>query len=253
MKQRDWLRPLKATLKKIPGIPQLARLIRLIANPAYRSQWLLQRNNPDGLFQPYSQTCTNRHPREFSFIQKQLTGITIPRLLSFGCSTGEEVFTLRSYFPDAEIAGIDINPRSIAVCREKLAQTRDPLIRFDVAASPAAEPSRYYDAVFCMSVLRHGQLSIDNAASCEQLIRFADFEKMVVDLCRCLKPGGYFIIKASNFRFADTVLATEFDVVLHKPGLFCTNKTPLYGPDNRRLPGTEYKEVVFYKRPPAAI
>lgn len=243
---------MKTQLKKIPGILQLARLVRFIISPAYRSQWLLQRDNPEGLFQPYSQTFTNRHPREFSFIQKQLSGVAVPRLLSFGCSTGEEVFSLRSYFPDAEIVGIDINPRSIAVCRERLARTGDPLIRFDVAASPTAEPSTYYDAVFCMSVLRHGQLSVDNAANCEHLIRFADFERIVTDLCRCLKPGGYFIIKGSNFRFADTAAAAAFDVALHKPGLSRINKTPLYGPDNRRLCNASYKAVVFHKRSAAS-
>jgi len=35
------------------------------------------------------------------------------RLLSFGCSRGEEVFTLRHYFSTAAIKGIDIDPDNV--------------------------------------------------------------------------------------------------------------------------------------------
>ncbi len=247
MKQRDWLPPLKATLKKIPGIPQLARLIRLIINPTQRNEWLLLRSKPANLFQLSGLTWANRHPREFGFVKERLSDVSAPRILSFGCSTGEEVFSLQEYFPNAEIVGIDINPRSIAVCRKKLVQVRAPHISFSVADSTTAEQSAHYDAIFCLSVLRRGELGATKPASCTHLIRFNDFEKTVTDLCRCLKPGGYFIIIGSNFRFADTEIAAAFHAVFSRTEPLRTD-TPLYDRNNHRLPDSPTTDVIFHKR-----
>ncbi|MEW5769961.1 MAG: class I SAM-dependent methyltransferase [Pseudomonadota bacterium] len=149
---------LKAALRKIPGLTWTVRLLRLLVSPRYRSIMRLQHEKPEGLFQPYGTTSSDRYPHIFAFVQDQLAGVTAPRLLSFGCSTGEEVFTLRQYFPRAEITGIDINAHSIAICRKKLARRRDAEIRFQQAHTPEAEPATHYDAVFCMAVLRHGEL-----------------------------------------------------------------------------------------------
>jgi SAM-dependent methyltransferase len=187
----------KTGLKKIPGLVALVRLYRCLAYPSYRSVWRLKRDRPDNLFQPYSTTQHNRYPRIFSFVAKRLSGIAVPRLLSYGCSTGEEVFTLREYFPSAEIVGIDINPRNVAVCRKRLKRSGDTRIRFEIAGSPAIQPAFAYDAVFCMAMLRHGDLGATNAENCSGLIRFADFERTVTGLCRCLKPGGFLVLRHS--------------------------------------------------------
>ncbi|MEW5769960.1 MAG: hypothetical protein AB1831_06280 [Pseudomonadota bacterium] len=80
------------------------------------------------------------------------------------------------------------------------------------------------------------------------MIRFADFERQVTALARCLKPGGYLVIRHSNFRFSDTATSAEFDIalcVLPKPGI---ERTPLYGRDNRLLAQVVYNDTVFRKR-----
>lgn len=239
---------MKKILKKIPGVILLAQFFRIVFVPRQRSEWLLQREKPANLFQPVSQTAFDRFPRVFSFVRDRLEGVPSPRILSFGCSTGEEVFTLRKYFPEAEIVGIDINKRSIAVCRKKLKKNGDSKIRFKVAESASTEPAGHYDAIFCMSVLRHGGLSVSCPESCDGFIRFGDFENTVSGLARVLKPGGYFAIRASNFRFSDTADAAGFDVVLNiweAPRA----DTPIYDPDNRLLPGLAYNEVIFCKLP----
>jgi hypothetical protein len=116
-------------------------------------------------------------------------------------------------------------------------------MRFAVAASTAAEPALSYDAIFCMAVLRHGDLA--EAERCDPLLRFADFERTVGDFARCLKPGGLLALRFCNFRFADTDTARGFDTVLELPPL---PGTPLFGRDNRRLAGALDGQVVFRKR-----
>lgn len=237
----------KNALKTIPGLVILVRLCKFLASPDYRYIQRIKYNKPKNLFQPYNTTKFDRYPGIFAFISKKLQDVPNPRILSFGCSTGEEVFSLRQYFPGIEIVGIDINPRNIAVCRKKLAHYEDSLIHFKLSGSSENEPESFYDAIFCMSVFRHGDLGASNAASCDHLIRFDEFEKMVADLCRCLMPGGYLIIRNSNFRFEDTIAAAKFDVMLRIKENFRAD-TPLYGPDNKRLPDIPYNDVIFYKR-----
>ncbi|HXU94722.1 MAG TPA: class I SAM-dependent methyltransferase [Gallionella sp.] len=223
-------------------------MFRIVFHPGFRSEWQLANAKPSYLFQPYRRTSFDRHPAIFSFVRDALADDGTLRILSYGCSTGEEVFTLRKYFPMAEIAGIDINPRSIAACRRKQTRSGDARLRFIHAATPHGEPAAAYDAVFCLSVLRHGELGARQPASSGHLIRFSDFEEIVQALCRCLKPGGYLTIVGSNFRFADTVAATDFEAVYRMGGDTPRGDTPLYGPDNRRLADGVYNDVIFRKK-----
>ncbi len=113
---------------------------------------------PRNLFQVNNCTQGNRYPVLFRLAREKLGDGPALQLLSFGCSTGEEVFTLRKYFPDATIKGIDINPHNISVCEQRLANNPDPKIHFELADSVKREPVAAYDAIFCMAVFRHGDL-----------------------------------------------------------------------------------------------
>ena len=224
------------------------RLWRLAADRRHRGvMWLVWRR-PTHAFQPFNETQPDRYPGIFRFVQKALGAQSELRILSFGCSTGEEVFSLRSYFPRAAIKGIDINPGNIALARRRLKRSGDATLSFAVAGSTAAEPDGAYDAIFAMAVLRHGNLGSPAIARCDHLIRFADFAAAVADFSRCLKRGGFLVIRHSNFRLCDAPTGAGFESILSVKLPQRGAKTPLFGPDNLLLETTEYPDTVFRKK-----
>lgn len=190
---------------------------------------------PKAAFQPFNDTRPDRYPAIFKFVQATLASRSgndgTLAILSFGCSTGEEVFTLRRYFPAARIKGIDINPANIAICERRLAEQGDAGIGFVRADSTRGEADGAYDALFCMAVLRHGSLGDPNVTRCDHLLRFADFENAVADFSRCLRRGGLLAMAHSNFRFTDTRASADFETLLRMK-----SQAPLFDCDNRRLP-----------------
>jgi SAM-dependent methyltransferase len=157
-------------------------------------------NKPRYLFQPFNHTALNRYPYLFQYARDNLAGGSESRILSFGCSTGEEVFTLRDYFPLGFIKGVDINPRNIAKCRRRLRNLSDDRIVFELNQTRLAEPAGFYDAIFCMAVFTHGRLATSRAKRCTPVIRFADFESVMGDLARCLKLGGPVVSRPKQFQ-----------------------------------------------------
>lgn len=236
---------LRALLRRLPGWQTAGRLSELLRGRERRSVALLRLMPPKGLFQPESTTGPDRYPALFAFARSELARVAAPRLLSFGCSTGAEVFTLRRHFPAASIKGIDIGTTNIRVCRERLAGAGgDPQIAFEIAATAAGEPPDSYDAVFALAVFRHGDLGARPPA-CDAKIRFAEVDAEIAHLTRCLKPGGLFFVRHANFRMADMSVARHYERVLVRPG---APGTPIYGADNRLIEGALGDDGVYLKR-----
>ena len=222
-----------------------------LADPVFRRDHLLLWRREENLFQHRSITAPDRYPSIFTFVRDQLAACSEPRLLSFGCATGEEVFSLRDYFPRALIKGIDINPANIATCQGRhRALGAAPALLFENASSPAGEPSGTYDAVFCMAVFVRWKLKESPAVTtCAPHLRFDDFNRTAADLAACVKPGGLLVVRHAMFRFTDTTSAQDFRTLLRAPttGEFF----PRFGPDDRRLPDEPLEAVVFQKIPAA--
>jgi SAM-dependent methyltransferase len=243
-----------------PPLEQIAMKLRnLVRSPARRGRNALRslyylmyrtlRRPLPGEYQPYSYTRPDRYPWLFEFAATRLAGRQPLSILSFGCSRGDEVFSLRRYFPTAALKGIDVNPRNIARCLARLQAAPCPNTTFAVGASTAGEATSSYDAIFCLAVLVNGDLSTSGAQRCDPVLEFERFDRQVADFARCLKPGGLLVLHTTNFRFCDTAVAGDFTVVLEaEPAELAPDV--LFDRNNRLMPGERqrYRAVAFQKR-----
>ena len=210
---------------------QALGIARGLARGGMHRQNAVARLVRSGMFQPYGDTAFDRYPDEF----RAIASLVEPRrVLSFGCSSGAELATVRRYFPAAEIRGIDANP--LAVRRARSMMRDDERVEVVRATDAAGEPPASYDLVLAMAVFRHGALN-SAPPRCDHVLRFADFERTVTGLARCVRPGGLLVLRHANFRLGDTAVAGEFEPVA--TGFVSAgadgSTTPLYGPDDRLL------------------
>jgi len=239
---------LKSVLRPF-GVYRAARFgWHFATDPIFRRDHLLQWRRPKNLFQFRSITAPDRYPGIFSFLRKRMADRPDLRLLSFGCATGEEVFSLRTYFPRAYIKGIDINRANIATCQHRhRSRGADPALEFECRATAVHEPRGSYDAVFCMAVFVRWRLKTNpDIATCAPHLHFADFERTAAELAACVRPGGYLVMRHTVFRFTDTSAAGNFQPVLRLPRP--KEFVPLFDRHDRRLPAEADEGVVFLKR-----
>ena len=220
---------------------------RFVTNTRYRHTMLMKIERPEHLFQPDNLTQMDRYPDLFAFAAKELSAVPEPRILSFGCSTGEEVFTLRRYFPGAWIKGVDISRWNIAICNRKLRRNPDPRIRLDVAGSADREPPGAYDAIFCMAVFRHGDLGASSQENCAGLIRFSEFEADIASVSRSLRVGGLLLVIHSNFRFCDTDAYRNFIPIYAQRDQGDNLSSAYYNNLDVKTTGQSYCDAIFRK------
>lgn len=239
---------LVATLRHLPGY-RVINLLRSLAKGGQRRQSAVAEIlRPRNLFQPHGTTSIDRYPEAFTVVRDEL-GSTEGRLLSFGCSTGEELITLRRYFPAAALHGIDANPLAVRAARSLIRSSGLPgPITVSRGGDAGEEPPGSYDAVFAMAVFRHGSLG-SAPPTCSSFVRFADFERTIDQLVACLLPGGLFVIRHANFQFTDCASASGFDRVA--PGAETTwvhSNTPVYDRNDRLVPDAARDDGVYRKR-----
>ena len=209
-------------------------------DPHSRAVARVQRRFPGELLQPAGTTSEDRHPALFAELKRQLRDHPEPRLLSFGCSTGEEAFTLLYYLPRARIDAIDLNARAIATAQRRARTNR---IVFTQTGTP---PGECYDAITCLSVLRHGDLDLLRPETCTAILPFARIDEVLQQIDAVLKPGGLLAIWGSNFLFTQSSLAVGYEP-LDVPGMQAEIGV-FFGTDDRRLPPQRNSQFLFRKR-----
>lgn len=167
-----------------------------------RSELITRWTKKNAVHQYTTFTLLDRYPRHFAAAQTELSDITAPAILSFGCSSGEEVVSLRRHFPTARLVGAEINPVQLAACAQLPA---DPQITFIRSTHDAITELGPYDAIFCMAVLQRfphvvEQRGIRNIA---KRYPFAHFSREVKFLADQLRPGGLLVIDHCQYRVED--------------------------------------------------
>jgi SAM-dependent methyltransferase len=103
------------------------------------------------------------------------------RILDFGTGVGNSIEPLKRQFPSAQIEGIDVSQRSIAIARSRFAELA--LFRhFDGATVPFEDGS--FGLAFAACVFHH--------------IDHAEHEALIRELRRVLAPGGWLTIFEHN-------------------------------------------------------
>lgn len=138
------------------------------------------------------ETRPNRFPKIFSSIQKMRPNPT--RILSFGCSTGEECFTLAEMFPDAEIVGVDIDPWVIETAKKN--NKYKDRVSFVTSLENAGE----FDVVFCLMVF----------FSIYDKYEFQTFDEAVKTLNEFIAHNGLLVIYTAKYDFMRTTPAENF-------------------------------------------
>ena len=237
---------LRTMLKRLPGARASANWLRRLLVPHHREIHRLRSAEAARLLQPFPTTSEDRYPELFDALAARLAGVAQPRILSFGCSSGEEVRALRMRMPQARIVGIDLNRLMIAKAR-----AADPAHAGDYRCDGAPQPGECFDAVLALAVFRHGELEAQRPDSCTAILPFARFEQGLALLDAHLVPGGWLALYNQHFRLADTALAASYvadplRLTGHEP------LTLLYGPDDRRIDGACEVSALFRKHEDSA-
>ncbi|HRJ29542.1 MAG TPA: methyltransferase domain-containing protein [Cyclobacteriaceae bacterium] len=158
-----------------------------------------------------STTSENRYPELFEEARKALIGSAAAgiNILSYGCSTGEECLSLRRYFSNSRIVGVDINRSNLQIAKSNI---DDPGIEFQMSNETNIKASGPYHAIFCLSVLCRWE-DTKFLQNCANVYPFSKYEATITFLANQIEKGGVLIIYNSNFRFEDTRVFGEFDII----------------------------------------
>lgn len=130
-----------------------------------------------------------------------------PRILSFGCSAGLELATLRVLFPQGEILGCDVDEHALRVAQANVGHFAE-VFHSSTAAIAARGP---YDMICAFS-----SLCINPFPGLEKLHRqfpFSRFEELLAVLDAQLLPGGLLCLQNTIYPFGATAAARCYDPV----------------------------------------
>lgn len=162
------------------------------------------------LHQSEALTWMDRYPAIFSACRDYFAGQPDLRILSYGCATGEEVLTLRKYFPHAFIVGVEINRHSLRQCRQLKVDDRIAFMEPNFTRVAEAGP---FDAIFCMAVLQRTPDLVEEKGIVDltPIYPFEKFDRKVTELDSWLKSRGLLAIYNSQYLFSDASVSAKYE------------------------------------------
>jgi len=210
---------------------------RLLVSAEGRARVWTRTVHRQEVHQTTPQTADNRYPELLDFVGREMPSAR--RILSFGCSTGEELVGLRQRFPAAYIVGAEINFRSRRIATRRVAN--DPLAK---VVKPG-EIDGDFDVILALAVLQREPQKIAEmeVQDLTPFYPFSRFDSAVDGLVRRLRPGGLLCVANAHYRIEDSRAAAQLEPVPDAPS--CSGD--LFGPDGLRLNGATARSL-FKKR-----
>jgi len=191
---------------------RISPYLRFVTDRRFRATTLLRWFKKEQLHQTEPFTCMDRYPQIFETCRRFFTGRPDIRILSFGCSSGEEVITIRRYFPDARIVGAEINPISLALCLKQPFDDRMSFVLSDPVTIARQGP---FDLIFCMAVLQRtpGLVEKNGITNLRDFYPFEKFDLQLQELNALLNNDGLLVIHHSQYYLEDSSLAAMYEVI----------------------------------------
>ncbi|MBB3979110.1 hypothetical protein GGQ64_004346 [Rhizobium azooxidifex] len=211
-------------------------------------------------------TSYNRYPTIFRSSQAWAVNKYGPsmnggalKILSFGCSDGSEVATLRAYFPSATIFGCDVDP----IPYSKNVVARRAGIYFDSTPETIAENGPF-DLIFAHSVLCKHPVALSIQAE----FPFDQFEALVGPLHSSLIDGGLISIFNASYLFTDLGISEGYRPV-RTPEIYTNGRNPKWSRsyealtsigagrlsviESDQVSSNDLRDCLFEKQPGSAI
>jgi len=191
-------------------------------------------------------TFPNRYPTIFEFTSK-LRQRLLPenqKVLSFGCSRGEETVTLaQTYFPDDEVFGVDINLSALDFAASQ--NSLNGRIKYALSTPEVLKRNGPFDAVFALSVLCAWPTS-RNLRDISEIFPFSRFYALMSELHQNLRVGGILVLYNCSFSFLDTRMSSAYEVIFN-PKIASNGFVKKFSTGNIEDPGFKGTDFVYRK------
>lgn len=236
----------RSSIRALRSVVRSARTAKtFLSDRDYRAVALLKAFRGRKLHQTTVVTSMDRYPGIFRACQTYFQGRQDLKILSYGCATGEEVITLRRYFPSAWIVGVEINPRSLAVCR---ARKVDDRISFIYSDDDLIEREGPFDAIFCMAVLQRTPHAVEaeGVESLAQTYPFEKFDTQVSAFDRLLGHGGLLVMHNTQYLISHTSVAWRYAPLAEQPEPECSG--PRFDRNSALIKGRVATPSIFVRQ-----
>ena len=218
---------------------------RFVRHPRTRSETLTRLLAPRRIHQDSSLSWPDRYPQLFAAAHPNDRIDGAGRSSSSVRAAGEEVVTLRHYFPGAMLTGAEINRGLLRACHRLPPDPRRRFIHSTHAGIAACGP---YDAIFAMAVLTRRPHLVDerDMRNIADFYPYAHFEQELRFLAAQLVPGGLLIVEHSLYRAEDALAGIQMEAMIG-PGTALA-KGRRFDPDGNWIQPQPIVARIFRKR-----